>query len=54
MISSFFIFATTGTNGAETVASWTAHVGEVIAGTAIFSIAAILLISAGRILPNNL
>lgn len=54
MTSTFLIFATTGINTAETVASWTGHVGEIIAGTAIFSLAAILLISAGRILPKNI
>lgn len=54
MISTFLIFATTGANGAETVASWTGHVGEIIAGTAIFSLASILLVWAGRVIPNNL
>lgn len=54
MISSFLIFATTGANGAETVASWTGHVSEIIAGTAIFSLASILLIWAGRLLPKNI
>ena len=54
MISSFLIFATTGANSAETVASWTGHVGEIFAGTAIFSLASILLISAGRLLPKNI
>ncbi|MCK5425609.1 MAG: hypothetical protein KAI89_09560 [Emcibacter sp.] len=54
MISTFLIFATTGANSAETVASWTGHVGEIVAGTAIFSLASILLISAGRLLPRNL
>lgn len=53
MVSSFLTFATTGANGAETVASWTGHVSEIIAGTAIFSLASILLIWAGRLLPRN-
>ncbi|VAV92327.1 hypothetical protein MNBD_ALPHA01-955 [hydrothermal vent metagenome] len=41
-------------NDAETVASWTGKVSEIIAGTAIFSFAAILLVWAGRILPKNI
>lgn len=53
MVSSFLIFATTGANGAETVASWTGHVSEIIGGTAIFCLASILLIWAGRMLPRN-
>lgn len=53
MVTSFLVFATTGANGAETVAIWTSHVGEIIAGTAIFSLAAILLIWAGRLVPRN-
>lgn len=54
MTSSFLIFATTGANDAETVASWTGHVVEIIVGTAIFWLAAILLVCAGRILPKNI
>lgn len=54
MISTFMIFATTGANGAETVASWTGHVGEIIAATAVFSLATVFLISAGRLLPKNI
>lgn len=54
MITTFLIFATTGTNGAQTVASWTHHVSEIIAGTAIFSLSSILLIWAGRMLPKNI
>ncbi len=54
MISTFLIFATMGASGTETVASWTGHVSEIVAGTAIFSLAAILLIWAGRLLPKNL
>ncbi len=53
MITTFLIFATTGANGAETVASWTSHVAEVIAGTAIFSLASVLMVWAGRLLPRN-
>ncbi len=54
MITTFLIFAVGGTNDAETVASWTGKVSEIIAGTAIFSIATILLVWAGRILPKNI
>lgn len=53
MIATFLIFATTGGNDADTVASWTGHAVEVIAGTALFSLAAILLVWAGRLLPRN-
>ena len=53
MITTFLIFATTGSNGAETVASWTDQVGVIITGTAIFSFAAVMLIWAGRLLPRN-
>lgn len=54
MISTFLIFASSGINQAETVAGWTGHVSEIIAGTVIFSLATILLIWAGRLLPKNL
>lgn len=57
MISVFLIFATTGTtgpeNGSETVASWIENIGKIITGTAIFSMATILLVWAGRLSPNN-
>ncbi|GEM_PF-4767061 len=53
MISVFLIFATTGLGDAETVASWTGNVGKIIIGTAIFSLATILLVWAGRLSPNN-
>lgn len=53
MTSTFLIFATTGANGTETVASWTEHVGVIITGTAIFSFATVMLIWAGRLLPKN-
>ncbi|MCF6216119.1 MAG: hypothetical protein L3J58_08085 [Emcibacter sp.] len=53
MISVFLIFATTGLDDAETVASWTENVGKIIIGTTIFSIATILLVWAGRLSPNN-
>lgn len=54
MTSTFLIFATTGSNNAETMASWTGHVGEIIAGTAVFSLAAVMLVWAGRLLPKNI
>jgi len=54
MISTFLIFATTGTSGAETVASWTGHAGDIIAGTALFSLASALLIWARRMMPKNI
>ncbi|PHZ84521.1 hypothetical protein [Paremcibacter congregatus] len=53
MTSSFLIFATLGANSAETGVTWTDHVSEILAGTAVFSLAAILLLSAGRLLPKN-
>ena len=53
MISVFLIFATTGSNGAETVASWTENVRIIIGGTAIFSLASIMIVWAGRLLPRN-
>jgi len=52
MIGTFLILATTGTNSTETVANWTENIGKIIIGTAIFSIATILLVWAGRI-PRN-
>lgn len=54
MISSFLLFATTGANSAETGILWTAQVSEILAGTAIFSLATMMLIFAGRLLPKNL
>ncbi|NOZ43483.1 MAG: hypothetical protein GXP02_10065 [Alphaproteobacteria bacterium] len=54
MTSSFLIFATTGASGAETIASWSGHVGDIIVGTALFSLASVLLVWARRLLPKNI
>ncbi len=54
MISSFLIFATLGANGAETGTVWSQQMGEIIVGTTIFSLATILLVWAGRMIPKNL
>ncbi|VAV91686.1 hypothetical protein MNBD_ALPHA02-2569 [hydrothermal vent metagenome] len=54
MTSSFLIFATTGTSNTETLASWTTQVSEILTGTALFTLAAILLIWAGRLMPKNI
>lgn len=54
MISTFLIFATTGTNGSETMTGWTGHVGDIIAGTALFSLASALLVWARRMMPKNI
>ncbi|NOZ65327.1 MAG: hypothetical protein GXP00_02330 [Alphaproteobacteria bacterium] len=54
MTSSFLIFATTGASNSETLASWTNQVSEIITGTALFTLAAILLVWAGRLMPKNI
>lgn len=54
MISTFLVFATTGTSGAETVASWTGQLWDIMTGTALFSLAVALLIWARRMMPKNI
>ena len=54
MTSSFLIFATTGTTNTETMANWTTQVSEILIGTALFTLAAILLVWAGRLMPKNI
>jgi len=54
MISTFLIFATTGMNEAETAVSWTSHIVEILTGTAIFSLAVLLMVWAGRVMPKNI
>lgn len=54
MISAFLISATTGINDLESLPNWSAPLAEVFVGAAIFSLAAIILVWAGRMLPKNL
>lgn len=54
MVASFLIFASLGAHGAENTAHWGPQVGAIIAGTSIFSLASILLVWAGRMVPKNL
>lgn len=54
MISTFLIFAADMPDGGETITTLTRHMGEIIVGTTLFSLAALLLVFAGKLLPKNI